>query len=292
MIVLFVATRNEGELLRLNLAHHLAWGFDQVAIADNESTDATQDVLREFQDAVTVTSIRSPGDRFHVLPSLLARIESRHGAADWVAISDTDEFWWLPGNSLCDTLAQVPGRLVAVNSDQKFFVNTEIDSTSGPVYCRRTFRTTSADSPLHTSYRKGKSLYRAAWVRNHAILNPHWSQNIPHPLWRFGRPLVHHYMIDGEDCFVEKVKALERWNPQLRGASGRNEPVAVRDFKVHWWRVYEATGEAGLRDYYRREYFVSARSVPTCLERGELVADMEFAEFKRSSLPPSLILAA
>lgn len=284
MVVLFVATRNEAEMLRQNLAHHLGWGFDHVAIADNESTDATRDVLREFDDAVTVATFRDPAERFAALPGLLARIEERYGAADWVAVSDTDEFWWTPEADLRSTLARIPDRLVAVNSDQKLFLNTQLDAVTGPVYCRRTFRTTSTHSPLHTSYQKGKSLYRGAWLREYPVLNPHWSRNVPHSVWRFERPLVHHYMIDGEDSFVQKVTVMEhKWNPQVRGLPERSEPIPVSAFKMAWWRVFEVKGEGGLRDYYREEYVVSASSLPIHIGRGELVEDTEFADFKRSS---------
>jgi hypothetical protein len=279
MFILFVATRNEAELLRLNLAHHLGWGFDHVAVADNESTDSTQDVLREFGDAVSATSIRNPNERFSALTTLLGDIEERHGLglADWVAVSDTDEFWWTPDTDLRGLLAGVPEDAVAVNSDQKLFLPTELDPAGGPVYCRRTFRTSSAASPLHTSYRRGKSLYRAAWVRNHGISDAHWCA--PLPLRRFKRPLVHHYMIDDEESFVNKVKSLERWGAQLP------PPVQFRDYKMSWWRLYERAGETGLREYYRRQYMISADALPAHLERGELIKDTQFADFKLGQGP-------
>jgi hypothetical protein len=294
MILLFVVTRNEAELLRLNLAHHLGWGFDHIAVADNESTDATQDVLREFSDAVTSTRIGDPYERYLALAKLLTTIEEQHGTVDWVAVSDTDEFWWTPDDELRRLLARVPDSLVAINSDQKLFLPTELDSVSGPVYCRRTFRASDTDSPLHTSYVSGKSLYRAAFVHSHGVLNPHWSGNISHARWRFKQPLVHHYMIDDEESFVRKVKGLERWNRKVREASNvgmarqeltslQPQPVPLRAFKAAWWRVYETTGEAGVRDHYRREYVISASSLPIRLQHGEIVEDAEFAKFKRSA---------
>ena len=290
MILLFVVTRDEAELLRLNLAHHLGWGFDHVAVADNDSTDATQDVLREFGDAVTAVRIGDPNDRFLALSRLLSEIEERRGAADWVAVSDTDEFWWTPDSDLPRLLSQMPAPLVAVNSDQKLFLPTELDPVAGPVYCRRSFRSSGANSPLHTSYVAGKSLYRAAWVRSHGVSGAHWSGDIPHALSRLKRPLVHHYMVDGEESFVAKVKAIDRWSPQVRnqlevGTAGQAEqPFRFRDFKKAWWRIYEDAGESGLRDYYRSEYVISAGSLPTRLQHGEIVEDAEFAQFKRSGL--------
>lgn len=290
MIILFVVTRNEPELLRLNLAHHLSWGFDHIAVADNESTGATQDVLREFGAAVSAMRIGDPNERFVALSRLLSEIEARHGAADWVAVSDTDEFWWTPESDLPGLLSRLPEDFVAVNSDQKLFLPTQLDSIAGPVYCRRTYRTSGANSPLHTSYRVGKSLYRAAWVRRYGVSDPHWCKNVPHAQPRFRRPLVHHYMIDDEESFVAKVKALERWSPQVRTrpqadtALHEELPVRFGAFKTAWWRVYEDAGETGLRDYYRREYVISASSLPIRLQRGEIVEDTEFANFKRFGL--------
>src|ERR1700745_406672 len=132
MILLFVVTRNEAELLRLNLAHHLGWGFNHIAVADNDSTDATQDVLREFGDAVTAMRIGDVNERFLALSKLLRNVEDRHGAVDWVAVSATDEVWWTPESDLPRLLSQVPDRLVAINSDQKLFLPTELDSAAGP----------------------------------------------------------------------------------------------------------------------------------------------------------------
>src|SRR5262249_23141123 len=108
VIILFLTTRNEAELLRLNLAHHLKWGFDHVAVADNESTDGTQDVLGEFGDVVTSMRIGDPYERYRALAELLTKIEERHGAVDWVAVSDTDEFWWTPDWELGQLLSRVP----------------------------------------------------------------------------------------------------------------------------------------------------------------------------------------
>jgi hypothetical protein len=59
-------------------------------------------------DTVSATSIRDPNERFSALTTLLGRIEERHGLADWVAVSDTDEFWWTPDTDLRGLLAGVP----------------------------------------------------------------------------------------------------------------------------------------------------------------------------------------
>ena len=290
MNVLFVVTRNEAELLRLNLAHHLAWGFDHAAIADNESTDATREVLHAFGDAVTAETIADPNDRFAALRRLMHRIEARHGQAQWVAVSDTDEFWWYPGGTLRELVLRVPASAPGLNSDQKLFLPTALDPSEGPVYVRRTWRTTGSSSPLHTSYRKGKSIYRASRVREHELTSPHWCPAVGSLAWRPPHPLVHHYMIDDEDSFVRKVVALARWSPQVRHSApdaagekdGTGSQVRFRDFKTAWWRLYESGGERALRDYFRTSFMISATALAGHVERRELVQDTAFADWMRT----------
>jgi hypothetical protein len=200
-------------------------------------------------------------ERFASLGRLLHRIEARHGPAQWVAISDTDEFWWQPGNGLASLLASVPAGVVGVNAAQKLFLPTALDPTAGPCYLRRTWRSTGPASPLHTSYRRGKSMYRASWVRAHEISSAHWCPKVPTMPWRPARPLVHHYMIDDEESFVQKVVALQRWSPEVGKTPLAAEPVSqdahdaaelrrrFRDFKVEWWRVYSTGGEEAVREY-------------------------------------------
>lgn len=292
MNVLYVVTRNEADLLRFNLAHHLSCGFDHALVADNQSTDATQDVLDAFGGAVTRTQIASPNDRFAALVALLARAESRHGPAQWVAVSDTDEFWWGPDLELGAVLRSVPGNILGVNAQQKLFLPTAADPRDGPIMCRRLYRTTRMDSPLHTSYVRGKSIYRAAWIRRALLNDAHRSPAIPAPAWMdLGAHFVHHYMIEDEDAFVEKVRTLARWNPALAPLADERRPLRddeaaryqFRGFKLDWWNLYATRGEDGLREHYRSTYLVSERALREHLSNGDLLLDRAFADFVRAS---------
>jgi len=291
MLVLFIKTRNQSDLLSINLAHHFAAGFDHALVADNESDDATRDVLSRFRGAVGAVRIADANGWGSALRTLLERIDDRGDRDSWVAVSDTDEFWWAPASDLRRLLAEVSSDVVAVNSDQKLFLPTELDPVEGPVYCRRTYRSSGNRSPLHTSYVAGKTLYRLGWIRQQTLSNPHWSKAVPHGLVRLPERVVHHYMVDGEDSFVEKVKSFEVWTPDIRrdvsprpeSQAGQNHRPLLRPFKIEWWRIYEDGGEAGLRDYYRREYVIAAARIRMHLDRGELVHDLQFAQFKRAN---------
>ena len=279
MIVLLIATRDEAALLRRNLDHHLGWGIDHVAVADNASTDETQLVVAEYRDAVT--TLVFDGDLSRRLPALVEafrRVEERFGAVDWAGVSDTDEFWWAPETDLRALLGEIPRDVIGVNFDKKLFLPTEVDDAEGPVYCRRIFRTSGPASPFHTSYSQGKSFYRGSWVREYELSGVHWCHDIPHPRWRFEQSLVHHYMVDDEDSFVRKVERLKDMWPQI-GVG----PTDLGAFKLAWWQLYQEEGERGLREYYRSRYLVKADEIPGNLENGALVRDTGFADFMKSS---------
>ena len=104
MIVGIMMVRNEADILRVNLLHHLASGIDQVLIADNGSTDGTDRVLREFAATNRVHVFTRPGP-FHQAETTteLAREAFLRGAR-WVIPIDADEFWHVPGARLRDVL--------------------------------------------------------------------------------------------------------------------------------------------------------------------------------------------
>ncbi len=291
MIVLLLTTQNEADVLRLNLAHHLAWGVDHVAVCDNESTDATQAVVREFGDAVTSTVFPDFAERQRVRMALLGRVKERlSGRVAWVGVADTDEFFWSPTGTMADLLADVPPDVVAVTFHQKLFLPTEDDAEDGPVYARQLHHTGHYETPLHRSYREGKTFYRAAWLQR--ITSEHRCHEVPHPEWGPDGPIVHHYMIRDEDQFLMKVKRLTSWRPRkgvksklwyhkARAAVGMPpETPFVAGFKEEWWNVLQEGGEDGLRAYFRTRYRIQSADLPAYLESGELVRDDAFADWK------------
>lgn len=293
MLVVFIVTRNEGELLRLNLAHHLHWGFDHVLVADNESTDGTQDVIASFGNAVTSMRIARPNDRFDALGVLARRIEPRLGASAWIAFSDTDEFWWMPHQRLHDLLDRVPPEIALLHSSAKLYVPTEADARDGPVYERLVHRATRPAEPPYSGYTNGKSIYRASWVRSHGVTDPHFCPRVPaERRRRASQAIVHHYMIDGEDDFVQTVTSLDRWGLPLDSVGPPGAPPSANDrlgaTKKAWWRLYRQGGESALREYYRSTYRISSSALSGLIASGRIVRDDAFAAWSaaRSGSPP------
>ena len=59
--------------------HHLAWGVDFVGVADNQSTDDTQDRLRRFGAAVATEVFPDLADYQTIRMRLLQQLQDRSG---------------------------------------------------------------------------------------------------------------------------------------------------------------------------------------------------------------------
>lgn len=290
MIALLLVTQNESELLRWNIRHHLEWGVDHVGVADNDSTDATAEVAREFGDAVSYRRFPDFHERQTVRTAMLDDLRTRH-AVTWVGVADTDEFYWADRvDGIGDLLADTPDGIVGVNFDMKLFLPTDADRAGEPVFMSRAHRTGSSASPLHTSYRAGKSFYRADWLTT--ITDEHWCAEVPHPQFRHHEPAVHHYMVQDEDQFVQKVTRLISWAPPPDGRITRARwsrtpeierplPGWSAPFKKEWWGVYQGGGEAAVREYYRNVYTLAGARRRDALADGSLVEDAGFATWSR-----------
>jgi Glycosyl transferase family 2 len=292
VIVLLLNTQNEAGLLHWNIQHHLDWGFDHIAVADNESTDDTAEVAQGSCDAVSYRRYRNFKDRLRVRNAMLDELRAHH-TLDWVLVADTDEFFWVPdATGPRDILERMPDDVVAVNFDMKLFLPTTMDRSDLPIFMSRIYRATSPDSPLHSSYRLGKTFYRSSWLT--AVTNDHWNPEVPHAKFRHEYPALHHYMIPNEDRFIDKVRRLPMsyspTNPLKwliwRTITPRGELARwAGPSKRQWYDIYKREGEAGLRAYYRTVYTLTEDRVREAIAEGALMRDARFAEFARGRYP-------
>ncbi len=141
---------------------------------------------------------------------------------------------------------------------------------------------------------QGKSWYRGSWV--HELSHEHWCREVGHERYGPAEPMVHHYMIQDEDQFVQKVTRLRSWQSirrqriersldVFRKLAGRPSPPPVeRSFKADWWNVYQRAGLDGLRAYYRDVYTIPAVEVARHVAAGDLVEDAGFADHTAATL--------
>jgi hypothetical protein len=306
VIVLLLLARNERDLLRANIEHHLDWGIDHVCVGDHKSTDGTQDMLAEFGDAVTTIVFSDFFTRQVTRSELVEQVRERCGEPEWVGVSDSDEFWWAAGTTMKEILAEAPADRAAVNFQQKLYLPTVYDATDEPVTAQRAFCVTDIDSALNSAYRRGKSWYRGSYrklYRGAVWFSEHFDEGVGHPPIGPPEPMVHHYMIVSEEQFLLKVKRLTEWrSSRARRRMRFLDPVykllrrpipkpVSQSSKAEWWDVFQRGGEDGLRDYYRNVYTLDRDRVAKELAAGELHFDPSFPNHSRErlGLPPLAI---
>lgn len=111
-LVMTLLVRDEADLLRTHLDHHLAQGVAFFLITDNGSCDATPAIASEYVERGLAALIHEPADTYEQATwvTRMAHLAAERHAADWVIHSDADEFWISrqPGQSLAEALAAVP----------------------------------------------------------------------------------------------------------------------------------------------------------------------------------------
>ncbi|MFO0040158.1 MAG: glycosyltransferase family 2 protein [Synechococcaceae cyanobacterium] len=104
--------RDEADLLRTHLEHHLAQGVDFFLITDNGSLDATPAIAAAAVERGLARLIHEPADTYEQSRwvSRMARLAAEEHGADWVIHSDADEFWISrqPGQTLREAIVALP----------------------------------------------------------------------------------------------------------------------------------------------------------------------------------------
>jgi len=131
--------RNEADIIRVNIQHHLSMGVDRMIIVDNGSSDGTDQVLKEMSRGGRVSWTRDDSPfRQAEMTTRLAR-QAYHEGADWVLPIDADEFWYAPRGNFKGVLAR--SEAVAIKVQVVTFIQ------------RRSQRESSGDALLHMTWR-------------------------------------------------------------------------------------------------------------------------------------------
>ncbi len=130
-IVGLMLARNEADILRVNLLHHLSSGIDRFLVVDNGSSDGTDRILHDLARGGRVRWTYDSGlYRQAEITTELAREASREGA-DWVIPIDADEFWLAREGDLRRVLERTPAgalRVQVINFVQR---RDQIQATPG-----------------------------------------------------------------------------------------------------------------------------------------------------------------
>lgn len=99
--------RNEADILRVTLLHHLSLGLERIYVVDNGSTDGTSEVLRDLAaEDDRLQWRRDESDWRQGAVFTEAAREAWKSGADWIVPFDGDEFWWSTGRPFLDVLGE------------------------------------------------------------------------------------------------------------------------------------------------------------------------------------------
>ncbi len=98
--------RNEADIVRVNVLHHLALGVDRFLIVDNGSEDGTDQILHDLSLSGRVSFTRYSGPWRQAEITTQLALEAFRRGADWVIPIDADEFWYAPGGDLRGVLTE------------------------------------------------------------------------------------------------------------------------------------------------------------------------------------------
>ena len=153
-LVMTLVVRDEEDILETNLRYHLAQGVDFIYALDHNSTDATPDILRSFEQMGVLRMLREGGDVHDQAPRVtrLARLAHEELRADWVINNDADEFWWPAVGDLKDLLCAIPKPFDVLVARRHNF----IPRADGPAAFQDRMLWRHAESPTPTGQRSSR----------------------------------------------------------------------------------------------------------------------------------------
>lgn len=259
-LVMTLLVKNEADILAANLEFHHAMGVDGFIVTDNNSSDATMDILRQYERRGWVWHIISEPATGYLQKRWVDRMvwmAKRQYGADWVINADADEFWWPPTGNLkagldstragvlhCQTVSVLPveGQPLSAWEETVRAVKPEDEARYG--LCPFS----------HYARQRGKVLHRTDGYLQIAQGN-HKVLMLPR-VKRESDIIIYHYSLRGKAHFISKMvtggKAYEA-NPSKHG--GR-----------HWRYFYALHKQGRLEQAYEE-------SVMGCAHMAELRRD-------------------
>lgn len=273
--------RDEEDIIAENIAYHLSRGVDHVIVTDNASTDATRDMLLDFQRAGVVTLIDEPGDDFSqaVWVTRMARLAARMGA-DWVINSDADEIWWPREGDLKTVCAGFPRECGSVTVTR--YNMLPVRASKGHPFDDMVFRevcsTNTQGLPL-----PGKAAHRAVpdvevEQGNHGVSSPYLGPNI-----QTDAMSILHFPYRTYAQFERKI---------ANGGAAYAKNARLPEWVGATWRaLYRLWLAGGLRAWSEDLVHADDAGVSSLLASGAVVEDRRLAAYMRDLIGSGTSLA-
>lgn len=116
-LIMTLLVKNEESIIRENIEFHKSMGVDGFIVTDNDSTDNTCEILKEYKNRGWVLEIinepaqdYSQADWVHRM-AMLAKNKYK---ADWIINADADEFWCSRSGSLKNEISESSANMLHV----------------------------------------------------------------------------------------------------------------------------------------------------------------------------------
>lgn len=243
-IVMTLLVKNEAEMLERHLAYHKAMGVDAFIVTDNNSTDATPDILRRYRDRgwiVEVIEEHATGYEQKQWVDRMVMLARDKYRADWVINADADEFW-TPANGDFKTLLAATSANVLACEMRSVYPDEGRPWTAWD----KTVRRVDDYEAYHLSRfslferQNKKVIHRTAGYLQIAMGN-HKVKMFPQRE-KSCDVLVYHYNIRGRQQFIDKMVNGGRQLEQHKGRHGGR----------HWRYFYALYRDGRLDEEYDR----------------------------------------
>ena len=262
-LVMTLLVKNEEEMLAENLEFHHSMGVDGFIITDNNSTDATPQIIEHYKlkgwvlDVICETATDYNQKRWVDRMVLLAK---EHYGADWVINADADEFWYSPKGSLKAGLTEVHANVL-----QCAILNVLPEAGIPWTEWKHTVRGVpdleGYDLSIYSIFNRQtqKVMHRTDGYLQISMGN-HKVKMLPQFTDR-GDITIYHYNIRSKEQFMHKMVNGGRQLEQRKQKHGGR----------HWRYFYSLYKQGLLEAEYDR--VVGRKVLPRLVEEGYVVAD-------------------
>ena len=250
-LVMTLLVRDEADIIDAHIAFHLNAGVDLVIVTDHRSQDGTAEILESYVREGHVRRLREDGERIRQAEwvTRMARLAATGHGADWVLLSDADEFWWPLGGSLKDVLAAVPERYGVVHAVSRPFVPVRDD---GRFFAERMTVRLTTRAPINDTATPFRPVAKAAHRGDPRVVvgeGSHEVSGIDRPPFRWSPiELLHFPLRSPEQCARKYEKTWLAWEKNLRGDIARARTLPQGDRSSFWDGVVldDVARESGL----------------------------------------------
>jgi len=270
MLVMTLLVRDEQQMLKANLDYHFAQGVDFAIVTDHGSTDATPEILREYESRGLVRVFRVEGDQHHQSRRVtrMARLAAVEHEADWVINNDADEFWWPIVGSLADLFEAIPEHYGQIEASRNNFLPRPGDGDE-PFHQRLIVRERKSRNliggPLEPKVAHRGHPEVVVAPGNHSISGGELA-----PTQLGGLLEVMHFPMRSLAQFERKVLAI--------GVGYESLPFRSHEVGRDQLELLAVQRAGGLSDYFA-DRVLSDDELATGLRSGELILDRRLAGF-------------